>query len=375
MLALWCPDLAFQLARQREPALVGRPLAFRDPVSRRTPTLWMVDRLAKRSGLAAGMAMDLALHRDPGLVVLDPVPSTWMEARAFLGQRLLKFSPSGRLGRFGEGLLDLRGTERLHGPPLDAAERLRRDLLEAAGWTAHGGLSRSLTASRLAAKAEDRVRLVDEGTERAFLAPHALTVLPALDRRASDRLHAFGLDRVGQLQGMEVPDLARVVEAGTAYQALRQAMGEDQERLPELESTPSSELVFRVMNPPLPKHEIGLGAWALGVVWGWRLDGRHLRRVALAWRDEDEKQHTLTLTFGGEDLRSFAVELEQQFIREAVRRVRIQRLELEAWLGASPAASPLLLDPALEKRLRLEAVQLRLQGRFGSTAIHAGMST
>ncbi|MBS0175518.1 MAG: hypothetical protein JSR64_15865 [Nitrospira sp.] len=374
MLALWCPDLPFQLARQREATLAGRPLAFRDPTSRRMPTLWMVDRLAKAAGLSAGLSLDLALHRDPGLVVLDPVPSTWMEARAFLSQHLLTFSPSGRLGRFGEGFLDLRGTERLHGPALDAAERVRRDLRAKAGWSAHGGLSRSFTASRLAAKAEDLIRVVDDGAERAFLAPQGLKVLPALDARARERLHAFGLSKVAHLQPMAVADLGRVIPAPTAYQVILQATGADQERLPDLEAIPSSETVFRILNPPQAKHDAGVGPWIYRTVWGWRLDGRHLRQVSFSWRDEDEVPHAFRMAFDASDLRSFSQGIEARFLREATRRVRIQRVDLEAWLGAAPAAAPLLMEATTAKRLRLEAVQMKVQQRFGGSVLHLGVS-
>lgn len=374
MLAVWCPDLPFQLARLREPGLASRPLAFRDPAAKRTPTLWMVDRRGREAGLQAGMPMDLALHRDSGLVVLDPVPSTWLDARAFLGQRLLSFSPSGRLGRFGEGFLDLRGTERLHGPALDAAERIRRDLQRSAGWDAHGGLSRSLTASRLAARAEDQIRLVDDGTERPFLAPHRLGVLPALDTRGRDRLQAFGLHRVAQLQPMAVPDLARLLPATTAFQVLRQATGEDQERLPDLESLPRSETVFRVLHPPQPKHDAGVGPWIHATIWAWRLDGRHLRRLALRWWDEDDAPHSLDQPFQGEDLRSFSQTIEGRLMLMATRRIRIQRLEAEAWLGDAPAVAPLLMEASTEKRLRLEATAMRLQRRFGPDALHAGVA-
>ena len=373
MLAVWIPELPFQLARLREPALVGRPLGFRSPQGDRTARLWMVDRQAKGVGLEAGMPGEVALHRDPGLVVLDPAPNSWMEARTFLSGRLLSYSPVGRLGRFGEGFLDLRGTERIFGRPLDTAERLRKELRTSAGWDAHGGLSRSLAASRLAAKAEDQVRLVEEGSEIPFLAPYFLSALPALETRARVRLNHFGLHRVGQVQPMDLPSLGRVIPPEQAFQVLRQAKGEDQEQLPLLEVAPSSVVVQRIFTPPRLKHDLGLGTWVQEEVWTWRLDSQFLRRVRLHWWDEDELTHRLDLPFEGEDLHTFSRRVEARFLAEATRRVQIHRVELEAWLGTAPAVAPLLVEESTRRRLDLEATVLRLHRRFGAGTVQVGM--
>jgi DNA polymerase-4 len=333
----------------------------------------MVDRQAKRQGLEPGLPVDVALHRDPGLVVLEPVPSTWMDARAFLGQQLLTFSPLGRLGRLGEGFVDLRGTERLHGPALDAAERFRRELRARVGWETHGGLSRSLSASRLAAKAEDQVRLVEDGAEAPFLAPYPLGALPSLEARSRERLRTFGLHQVGQVQPMEVAVLGRLIAPPEAFQVLRQARGEDQERLPFLERPKASESLRQVLHPPLHKHEIPVASWLWEAAWEWRLSGRFLHQLQLRWWDFDEALHHLNLTFRGEDLWAFSRELEIQFQAHATRRVLIQRLELEAWMGNAPAAMPLVLEDAAQKGLALEAAALRIHRRYGAGAIRRGV--
>ncbi len=372
MLAVWLPELPFQIARLQEPWLAGRPLGFRNPEAGRTPRLWMVDRVARGVGLEAGLPVDVALHQDPGLVVLDPVPATWMDARAVLARQLLAFSPQGRLGRFGEGFLDLRGTERLHGPALDAAERIRRELRGSVGWEAHGGLSRSLTASRLAARAEDQVRLVASRTEAPFLAPFSLPSLPALEARSRERLAHFGLHRIAEVQPLDVDALGRLIPAAAAYQVLRQAKGEDEERLPALEVDRRSESVRRLLQPPAHKHELGLAAWVWGLVWDWRLEGRHLHRVQLAWWGGDDAHHVLKAARTPGDLWRWAQELELRFLADASRRVLIQRLELEAWLGPEPSCAALLLDDATRKRLALEATALRLQRRFGRPMLRMG---
>lgn len=372
MFAVWVPELPFQIVRLHEPRLAGRPLAFRSPETGRVPLLWMVDRIARKAGLEPGVPVDIALHQDPGLVILDPAPSTWMDARACLGRHLLAYSPLGRLGRFGEGFVDLRGTERLHGPSLDAAERLRQELHQAVGWQAHGGLSQSLSASRLAAKAEDQIRLIETGAEAPFLAPFPLGALPSLEVRSRERLQHFGLHRIAQVQPMELQALGRIIPPSEAFQVLRQARGEDQDRLPLLEVVRASETLRKTIMPPAHKHDLGLASWTWAAAWAWRLDGRFIHRLRLSWWDVDDLHHEMPFNLSGEDLWTSCRDLELRFLAGATRRVLIQRMELEAWLGPMPAVQALLVEDQVQKRLALEATALRLHRRYGHQALRQG---
>jgi len=332
----------------------------------------MVDRIARKAGLKPGIPVDIALHQDPGLVVLDPAPSTWVDARACLGQHLLAYSPLGCLGRFGEGFVDLLGTERLHGPALDAAEHLRTGLRAELGWSAHGGLSQSFSASRLAAKAEDQVRLIEAGQEAPFLAPFPIGALTALEARSRERLQHFGLHRVAQVQPMEINALGRIIPPTEAFRVLRQACGEDQDRMPPLEVMQASETLRKIIMPPVHRHDLGVASWAWEAAWAWRLDGRFLHRLRLSWWDVDDLHHTLAFRMGGEDLWTCCRALELKFMAEATRRVLIQRMELEAWLGSMPNAPILLAEEVVHKRLALETAALRLHRRFGHQALRQG---
>lgn len=101
-----------------------------------------------------------------------PCPLDRDGCRACLGRHLLASSHLGRLGRFWEESVDLRGTEHIHGLALDAAERLHQEPLQEVGRNAYGGQSQRFSASRLAAKAKDRVRIIESGQEAPF--PDAL---------------------------------------------------------------------------------------------------------------------------------------------------------------------------------------------------------
>jgi hypothetical protein len=169
-----------------------------------------------------------------------------------------------------------------------------------------------------------------------------------------------------------VAALGRVIPPAEAFQVLRQARGEDQERLPFLEVVQASETLRKVVLPPTHKYDLGLAAWIWEAAWGWRLEGRFVHRLRLSWWDIDELEHGLNLCVTGEDLWACCQDFERQFQAEATRRVLIQRLELEAWLAVTSGSPVLIAEEPVRKRLALEATAMRIHRRFGQQALRHG---
>ena len=357
---MWVPELPFQLACQREVGLRERPLAFLSPQPGRTPSLWLVNRLAKAAGLSPGDPMDQALRRLPGLRVLDPAPQTWWEAQASLGDFLSRWSPQGLLGHMGEALLELRGTRQLFGPPQDAAIRIQRELTSSAGWTSHSGLSQSATAARLAAHLEHSLELVRDGYEQTFLAPHPLARLPDLNPRIRWRFHRLGLRQFRDLQPVPLPTVTQLMPEPEARKVLSQVRGEDRPRLPLLADPPGESRHPWRLEPPRLPEEVFLAPWCLECLWSER---RSPRSLTLRWWDVDGEPHNWSASY--EDLTLPPLELaqiiEQAFQRLSTRRILVHRMELRvAWglgrtrsLFEAPRTAQLnALEPALAKLRR-----------------------
>lgn len=370
MLAMWVPELPFQLACQREGGLRERPLAFLSPQSGRTPSLWLVNRLAKAAGIAPGDPLDQALRRLPGLRVLDPAPQTWWEAQASLGDFLARWSPQGLLGRMGEALLELRGTQQLFGPPQDAALRIQRELASSAGWASHSGLSRSATAARLAAHLERQLELVREGYEQTFLAPHPLGRLPDLTPRIQWRFHRLGLRRFGDLQPVPLPTLAQLMPEPDARRVLAQARGEDRPRLPLLADAPGESRHPWRLEPPRLPEEVFLAPWCLERLWS---EGRSPRSLTLRWWDVDGEQHRWSAA--DEDLTlpplELAQVLERAFRRLSTRRILVHRLELHLAWGLGRSRS-LFEAPRTARLNALEPTLARLRRRYPQAPVLPG---
>ena len=370
MLAMWVPELPFQLAVQRDGALRDRPLAFLSPRRGRMAVLWLVNGQARREGLRPGDAMDWALQEVRGLRVLDPAPQTWWEAQGSFREFLEQWTPQGQMARMGEALIELQGTEALHGAPKDAARRLQRDLKASRGWTSRGGLSASATAAGLASRAGEPFVEVPEGTEGKFLAPWPLRRMPELQPRLLWRFRRLGLHAFGDLQPVPLPTLAQLMAASEAPRLLAKVRGEDRLRLPLL-AEPQGRSVHRLrLEPPCLPEAAGLAAWLLRLLWE---DPRAPRALALRWWDVDGQSHVWAAP--AETLLrppiALAPAVERAFLALATRRLLIHRLEARLRWGLGQPVG-LFQDGRDERLGRLECALARLRRRFPDAAVRPG---
>ncbi len=370
MLAMWVPELPFQLACGRDGALRDRPLAFLNPETPRSPSLWFVNRLGRAEGLAPGLPLDQALRAAPGLRVLEPSPQVWWEAQVSLGDFLQHWTPQGQLGRLGEALVELQGTQALFGPLVDTAARIRRELAQRHGWDSHGGLSLSATAAQFAARVEHQLELVADGAEATFLGPHPLRRLPDLAPRLRERFHRLGLRSFGDLQPVPLPVLAELTNPKLAPELRARVRGEDRPKLPLLTERPGHARHGWRLQPPRLPEAVGLAARCLDWLWS---DPRSPRTLTLRWWDVDGELHTWRAT--PEDLTApplaLARRLQQAFLAGATRRLLVREVELRlAWgLGREQG---LFQEPLHQRLDRLEPVLARLRRRFPEQAILPG---
>jgi DNA polymerase IV len=232
------------------PALRTRPVAVAPPGAERAVVLALSTE-ARRAGIERGMAVRQARKLCPDLVLIPPNPRLYARASSALHEILRAYAPVIEPRGYGHAFLDLTGTGRLFGPPVDVAARVRREVRERLRFQLSVGVAANKLVSQAVIRAERRnggtadggaendALVVPFGIEAGFLAPHPLIVLPDLHPRLRSRLDDYQLDLIGEVAA--IPESALCAVFGGAGRTLRaRALGIDPrpvlppERLAEL---------------------------------------------------------------------------------------------------------------------------------------------
>ena len=385
IVCLQVPSFEIVLARTHEASLRHRPVALA-PIHTPRGLVREVSQEAVDEGVLPGMSVELARRLCPSLRVIPPDSTRTQAAHRELQQAIMPFAPVWESIRPGSLFLDLTGTQRLFGHPIDTAARLERALTGKWGWHSQIGVATNKLVSHLAATTLEKppqMRSIYSGSEQAFLAPLPATLLPGLNRmQASHILHRLddlNLRTLGSIADVSLVQLEAVL--GTAAGVLHDwAVGIDHSPVRPSVDQPLIEQSL-TLNPDEIDDQLILGRLSRlieRICAILRQQRRICRRLSLALRHSDHvermAQHLLPHgTYWEADLQPVLVQL---FARCFRRRVRLQRIILRADC-LEPLAEQLRLfdEPAMTVQPashRLSLVLDAIRAKFGERAIAWG---
>jgi DNA polymerase-4 len=214
---------------------------------------------ARKFGIQSAMPLRTAARLCPHAVFLDGHHERYSEWSDRVASVLARFSPIVEMVSIDEAYLDLAGTERLHGPPLAAADRLLRSITQETSLPCSGGLATTRLVAKVASEQAKPRGLVwvAPGMEARFLAPLPIRKIPGIGEVTERALHALGIETVEQLASYSQEKLEKIfgqwgtalyrkARGGDAYEFLIDAepksishnhtFGEDTDNVQELES-------------------------------------------------------------------------------------------------------------------------------------------
>ena len=218
------PAFCATVERLVAPDLRSRPLAVAPPGADRA-TILALSAEARLAGIERGMLVRLARKLCPDLVLLPPNPRLYARASRALTEILRVYAPVIEPRGYGHAFLDLSGTERLFGPAVDLAERIRRESRERLGLPLTVGVAINKLVSEAAVRSDRRTggqadrrtgpadresAWIRPGTEAEFLAPNPLDVLPGIPGEILTRLDEYQLELIGQIAAIGENGLAAV---------------------------------------------------------------------------------------------------------------------------------------------------------------------
>jgi DNA polymerase-4 len=191
-----------------DPSLKGKPVVFGGQRDERG-VVSAASYAARKFGVHSAMPLRTAAKLCPKAIFVNGHPERYREYSAKVHEMLGHFSPLVEMASVDEAYLDMTGTERLHGRPLQAAQRLHDSMKS----NTHLNCSIGIGTSRLIAKVSSAkakpngVFWVLPGREAKFLAPLAVGDIPGVGKVMEEKLHAIGIQKIGDLAKLDDRDL------------------------------------------------------------------------------------------------------------------------------------------------------------------------
>ena len=379
ILHLAVPDFAVALARAVEPSLRGQPLAVAPTLSSNS-LLRCVSTEARRDGVVPGMSIHLARKCCPTLHLLTPRPELAARAASTLRELASDCSPLWEPSGDGRLFLDLTGSRRLLGSPLDTAARLEREIADRLRLPATCGAAGNKLVARMAADYLDRPGICDvlRGSERSFIAPLIVTALPGIGSLRAERLlQDLNLRRIEQVAALTVAQLEPICGPFAALlQQRAQGIDPDPVRLPRRSTKVVEEtLLERYCNDEAPVRA-ALGRLAEKCGLHLRQLGRAATSLRLTLGYADGARAERRLSVGAPcqldlELMAAADELLQRTWQRRIR-LRFLRLGCEQLVAPDRQLNLFAGSQRNEAENTLQKTLDQLRQRFGAEAVQWG---
>jgi DNA polymerase-4 len=312
-----------------DPSLKGKPVVVGGQAHERG-VVSAASYAARKFGVHSAMPLRTAYQRCPHAIFVDGHPHRYRDYSRKVFDVLRRFSPQVEMASIDEAYIDLTGTERLHGRPLEAAHALHESIRSATSLNCSIGVSTSRLVSKIASDQAkpNGVLWILPGMEARFLAPLDVRKVPGIGKVGERRLNELGIHRVGDLTALDEPFLeshfgkmglalagkSRGLDSGAWFDG---EIGAD-----DSAKSISHEHTFNVDTSDADILESTLARLSEMVARRLREHGVYARTIQLKLRYSDFKTYTRAHTL------DHATQLDIDLINES------RRLFRHAWTGA-----------------------------------------
>jgi DNA polymerase-4 len=334
--------------------------------------------IARLYGVRSAMPMFKALALCPQATVIPPDIAKYVTVSRQIRALMDNLTPLVQPLSIDEAVLDLTGTETLHGaPPAIVLNRFTQRVEAEIGVTVSIGLASNRLLAKLAAERGKPRGFAVLGSEAAkILAPEPVGLLPGIGPAMARQLNAAGLMTLGQLAEMDTRTALRKLGPDGPALAAR-ARGEDRRLVSTERDTKSISAETTFAGDLAGLHELEAELWRLCEKLGRRLRGEALAAAGIV----------LKLKTAGFSSRTRSQRLPNptllpETLFEAAQALLAREADGTMFRLIGIGASPLvpaaladqgdLADAATPRRVARQAAIDKLRDRFGPGAVARG---
>lgn len=338
---------------------------------------------ARRFGVHSAMPLRVASKLCPHAVFVEGQMHRYKEYSDRVAAVLDSFSPKLEMASIDEAYLDMTGSERLWGPPLEAAHKLHEAIQAKTGLNCSIGIGSSRLVAKIASDQAKRngILWVLPGSEAQWLGPLHVKRIPGVGKVTEKQLADLGLKKIRDLAamgpqflgerfgawGLALAGKAQGKDAGGWFSG---AVGEEED--------PKSISHEHTFTEDVSDGELlhaTLVRLTEKVMRRLREHGLHARTVQLKLRYKDFSTYTRAKTLSEpSNIDRDVVEASHALFDQNWRRgeaVRLLGVQVSHFSGQAPQAN-LLSGQDSEKWRRVLAATDALKDKYGEGTLHLG---
>ncbi|WP_321400660.1 DNA polymerase IV [Maridesulfovibrio sp.] len=157
---------------------------------------------ARKFGVRSAMPVRQALKLCPELQVVSGSRHRYKEISHKVMEVLGNYTPVVEQASIDEAYIDITGTEKLFGPPLQIARSIKSDIRKATGLTASVGIAPVKFLAKIASDLNkpDGISIIKANQVQDFLKKLPVEKIPGVGKKALPRLRSFGITYAADLR-------------------------------------------------------------------------------------------------------------------------------------------------------------------------------
>lgn len=222
-----------EVERQNDASLIGKPVIIGGLGPRGVVATASYE--ARKFGVHSAQAMAVARRLCPQAIFMRGSHDLYREVSKKFMDVLRQYSPTVIPVSVDEAYMDMTGTERLYGPPMDAAQTIKQVVRDELGLPASIGIGPSKLVAKVSTEhaKPDGIFQVRQDEAEAFFAPQPVRKLPGIGPRAGEALAKLNISTLGELANAGDGPLRRALGPNNADHVKRRAKGIDHSPLEE----------------------------------------------------------------------------------------------------------------------------------------------